>query len=204
MSRTAVTVNKALEVSPNQGLAEGRSSFVGSLRACPEHVEGVSLKQHFFIFLARKGTREGRRKSMMDRFWRRKIWADERGLSLIEAIAAVMIVGTIVVATLGAMSASARTAARTDEGIVINRLMQAQIEIIQQSPFEADPADYPALADVPEGFSVSFSSSDPGPIYSYPAPLTSTTLTGVVQEIAVSAGGNYATGTISFFKISLP
>ena len=107
------------------------------------------------------------------------------------------------VAVVGVLGATARTADLAEESVTLLQLVRAQIETIQQSPYEDDASDYASITGVPEGVTVTFASTDPGTTYTYPAP-DSTTLTNVVQQIAVTATGDDATMSISFYKVKMP
>jgi hypothetical protein len=50
---------------------------------------------------------------------------------------------------------------------------------------------------------LTFSSTDPGATYTFPAPV-GTTLTGVVQQITVTATKGTEQTTMSFYKIRAP
>ena len=133
-----------------------------------------------------------------------EFWHKQRGFSLIETIAAVFIAGTLVIAITVAMGTSARTAARQEESVTLLQLIRAQVETIQQSPFEADPADYVSIANIPEGFTVSATSTDPGISYTYPPPLSTSTISNVVQRVVVTAAGDSSEMSVTFYKIDLP
>ncbi len=135
---------------------------------------------------------------------RHRFWNNQRGFSLLETIAAVFIMGTVVVAVVSVMGTSSRMSIRAQESVTLLRLVRSQIEAIQQSPFQQTPANYPAVSDVPEGFTVSFSATDPGTTYTYPPPLGTTTLTNLVQQITVTATGDYSSMNMTFYKIQMP
>ena len=93
----------------------------------------------------------------------RKLWKLERGFTLIEAIAALLILGTIVVGSLGVMALTARTSARAEESVTLLQLVRAQIETIQQSPFQQSATNYPTITGIPDGFTVTFSATEVAP-----------------------------------------
>jgi Tfp pilus assembly protein PilV len=127
----------------------------------------------------------------------------DQGVSLIETVMAVALLGTVVIGIVQVLVATSRTAVRVEESITLTQLVRAQIETIQQSPFEEDPTQYPAISDIPEGFTVSVTSSDPGPVYAYPAPST-TIITNVIQQIVVTATGDFSELDKTFYKVRAP
>lgn len=127
----------------------------------------------------------------------------QEGFSLVEVIIAIALVGVVVPGLLGVMAATSRVAVRAEESVTLLQLARAQLETIQQSPFKANAAEYPTITGVPEGFSVSFSATDPGITYTYPAPL-GTTITGEVQKITVTAQGDFSQMSLIFYKVRLP
>ena len=128
---------------------------------------------------------------------------EQRGFTLIESIVAIAIVGLVVTSVLVAMGNGTRIAGRQQESVRLTQLIRTQIELIQQSPFLTDPTAYPAITGVPEGFSVSFTSTDPGTTYTYPAPV-SETLTSTVQQFEVTATGDYSESSMTFYKTRMP
>lgn len=130
-------------------------------------------------------------------------WREEGGFSIFEVIIAVFILGTAGVAAVAAMGANVGLADRAEENVTLLQLARAQIEAIQQSPFNQDPTTYPTISGIPEGFSVTVSATDSGLAYTYPAPL-GTTLTNVVQKITVIAKGDYSELTLIFYKLRSP
>ncbi len=102
-----------------------------------------------------------------------------------------------------ALGGSIRTAARAEESVTLVQLTRAQIETIQQSPFRSDPSDYPIISDIPEGFTITVTSTDPGTRYTYPAP-DGSAITDVIQEIQVTSTGDFSNVTMSMYKIRMP
>ena len=122
---------------------------------------------------------------------------------MIETLAAVMIVATVVTGSIGVLAAATRASEDVGTGAKLLQLAGSQIEIIQQSPFRNDPENYPAITGLPAGVSVTFSATDPGATYRYPGPDNSS-LTGVIQQIEVRAVDGDTVETISFYKIRTP
>lgn len=145
--------------------------------------------------------------SPMPKTFSKRLWQQEGGFSLFEVVIALAIVGTAVIATGIAMANTARVSVRSEESVTLTQLLRAQIETIQQSPFLADPTQYPKISGIPDGFSVTFSSSDPGTAYAYPTvpnPPLNATITNVIQKIVVTATGDFSTMSMTFYKIKSP
>ena len=134
--------------------------------------------------------------------WQR-LWRGERGVTLIETIATVFLVGTVVVGVMQIMGVTARGAARSDANIDLLQIVRAQIETIQHAPFEENAEDYPEIGNIPSGFAISWAAVDPGTTYTYPPP-DGRTLTNVVQKITVTAEGDNSSLEITFYKIKVP
>lgn len=129
--------------------------------------------------------------------------ATQRGFTLIETIIALAIVGTAVIAVVAAIGQGAKASARGRESVVLLQLARAQIETIQQYPYQTNPANYPLISPVPDGYSVSFTSTDPGTTYTYPSPAP-TVITGPVQQISVTTTGDFGEMEITFYKVRVP
>lgn len=125
------------------------------------------------------------------------------GFTLIETIVAVAIVGSAVIAIVAVIGSSARSSARGRESVTLLQLARAQVEAIQQSPYQSTPTAYPTISPIPEGFTVSFTSTDPGTSYTYPTQAP-TVVTGSVQQITVTASGDYGSLDLIFYKIKAP
>ena len=131
------------------------------------------------------------------------LWTEERGVSLIETLAAVMIVATVVTGSIGVLGAATRASGKVETGAGLQQVARSQIEAIQQSPFQNNPANYPAITGLPDGVSVTISVTDPGTSYRYPDPDNSS-LTGVVQQVEVTAVESDTVETLVFYKIRTP
>ena len=130
----------------------------------------------------------------------RRLWRDCRGQSVLEAAVAVFIVGTSVVGSVTIIGQSAINAQQGESSVTLLQLARAQIETIQQSPYQEDPDGYPVFAKIPDGFAVSWTSEDPGTTYTAS---DGTAISNVVQQITVKAEGDDAELSIIFCKISL-
>jgi prepilin-type N-terminal cleavage/methylation domain-containing protein len=127
----------------------------------------------------------------------------ERGFSLIEVLAASLILGTVVVGTVGIIGATATSSTSARAGVELQDLVRTQAEVIMQSPFKQNPAEYPAVTNVPEAITLRVTSADPGTTYTFPTP-DGTTLTNTVQQITVTATKGAEQTVMSFYKIRSP
>ena len=131
--------------------------------------------------------------------WRR-LWQEERGFTLIEVIAAVFLLGTVVVGTMQILGVTARSSARSEGNAALLELVKAQVETIKAAPFEEDASNYPLAPAVATGFTVSWEATGAGPVYATP---DGTTLANVVQTIEVVAEGDNSSLTMTFYKIRM-
>jgi Tfp pilus assembly protein PilV len=95
--------------------------------------------------------------------WVRRLacWKGERGFSLIEVLGASLILGTVVVGTVGIIGATATSSTSARAGVELQDLVRAQAEVIMQASFQ-DSADYPKVTNIPEAVTLTFTSTDPG------------------------------------------
>jgi type II secretory pathway pseudopilin PulG len=86
----------------------------------------------------------------------------QKGLGLVEALVAVAILGTSVVAFVIALSAGSIAVAEQNEDVVAQGLAQAQLEYTKSYAYDTEASTYPAIA-TPEGYTISVAvSSVPG------------------------------------------
>jgi len=101
---------------------------------------------------------------------RRLLRGNSRGVTLIEALVAMAIVGIIAVAFLGGLATASRSAARADIRTNAESLARSELEYVKELHYELLPTDFPwayylpdnapewdqgrALPDVYEGYSV--------------------------------------------------
>ena len=127
----------------------------------------------------------------------------QRGFSLIESIAAVGVIGISVVGSVILLNATVRTSSETAGDLGLIQIVRAQVETIQQSPFMEEPTQYPLADNIPPNVTVTFTATDPGTSYTFPAP-SGATLTQVVQKIEVTAKEDDGESTMTFYKVSSP
>ena len=123
-----------------------------------------------------------------------------RGFSLIEAIAAIMIISLAVVGSMTVMSATLRAANRSEGNVKLLQLVRSQIETLKHFEFQDDPADYPSITGLPEGTTVTFEVTDSGISYTRPPP-DGAVIDKVVQKITVTGAERDVEVTITFYKL---
>ena len=79
---------------------------------------------------------------------------DQRGLGLVESLAAVAILGTAVVAFVVALSAGSIAVREQGQQVVAQSLVQTQLEYTKSYPYDAGATTYPTV-DTPAGYSIS-------------------------------------------------
>ena len=84
-----------------------------------------------------------------------KVWVqDQRGLGLVESLAAVAILGTGVVAFVVALSAGSIAVREQEQQFVAQSLVQTQLEYTKSYPYDAGATAYPTV-ETPAGYSIS-------------------------------------------------
>jgi type II secretory pathway pseudopilin PulG len=78
----------------------------------------------------------------------------QKGLGLVETLAAVAILGTSVVAFVTALSAGTLAANEQDEEVIVQSLAQTQLEYTKSYAYDSGASSYPAVT-APEGYAVS-------------------------------------------------
>jgi len=86
---------------------------------------------------------------------RTRVWVqDQRGLGLVESLAAVAILGVVTVAFVVALSAGSIAVRESSQEVVTQRLARTQLEYVKGYPYDPEATTYPAV-DAPEGYTVS-------------------------------------------------
>ena len=84
-----------------------------------------------------------------------KVWVQgERGLGIVESLAAVAILGAAVVAFIIALSTGSLAVREVDQETVAQSLVRTQLEYIKGYPYDPAAITYPKV-DVPEGYTIS-------------------------------------------------
>ena len=78
---------------------------------------------------------------------------EERGLTLVEELVAVGVVGLGLVILVTMITTGAIGVRKVDEQVTGQTLARSQLELIKDADYEVDPGNYPALSPVP-GYSV--------------------------------------------------
>ena len=126
------------------------------------------------------------------------------GFQLIEVMAAVLIISLTVTGSVVALGAVVNGSSKAGDAATLVSLVQTQIETIRQVPFESEPANYPAIANVPEGITVTVSVTDAGASYDYPESGGLPKIQSTVQKISVTAKEGDSASTMAFYKIKAP
>ena len=79
---------------------------------------------------------------------------DQRGLSLVETLVAVAILGTSEVAFVVALAAGSIAVGEQDEEVVAQSLALTQLEYTKSRPYDPEATTYPTV-DTPEGYAIS-------------------------------------------------
>jgi len=84
-----------------------------------------------------------------------KTWdQSERGLSLVESLIAVAILGVTAVALVVAMSTGMIAVRGMEEGVIAQNLVRTQLEYVKSCPYDSEATSYPDI-DTPEGYAIS-------------------------------------------------
>lgn len=78
----------------------------------------------------------------------------QRGLSLVETLVAVAILGTSVVAFAAALSAGSIAVGEQAEEVAAQSLVRTQLEYTKSYPYDTEATTYPTV-DTPEGYAIS-------------------------------------------------
>lgn len=84
-----------------------------------------------------------------------KVWIrDERGLGLVESLAAVAVLGVTVVAFVVALSTGSIAVREGGQEAVAQSLVRSQLEYIKNYPYDPAATTYPKVAEL-EGYDIS-------------------------------------------------
>ena len=131
----------------------------------------------------------------------RRVMKHQGGFSLLEAVAAVGIIGVAVVTTVVVLNTIVRTSSATEEDLGLIQVLRAQAETVQNEPYKADPSQYTILTDIPANVTLTLTSTDPGTSYTSSS---GASLGQMIQEIVVTAAKNDSEASVTFYKIKTP
>lgn len=73
-----------------------------------------------------------------------RVWLrDEKGLSLVESVVAIAIMGVAIVAFVLALSTGTMAVSQVEEEVVAQRLARTQLEYVKSYPYDSEAATYP-------------------------------------------------------------
>jgi prepilin-type N-terminal cleavage/methylation domain-containing protein len=121
----------------------------------------------------------------------------QSGFSLIESIAAIGVIGIAVVGSVTLLNSTVRTSNDTQGDLGLIQLLRAQVETIENAPYNDDISQYPQILNIPDNVSISIESSDPGTRYLS----NGVDLGQVVQQIEVTAKKDEEGASMIFYKI---
>jgi len=107
------------------------------------------------------------------------------------------LIGIAVVGSVVLLGATVRTSANAQGDLGLIQLVRAQVETIQNVPYNDDPSEYPLIEGVPPEVTIAFETTDPGTRYQ----VGGAELGQVVQEIEVTAEQDGRMASIVFHKI---
>ncbi len=108
----------------------------------------------------------------------------EAGFTLIEQVAAAALIAVVAPPLMLVLSAMMRGASISEAEVSMLNVARSQMESVKRQPYQSLPATYPTIDPIPEGYAVTTTAAAVK-IYTFPAPLVSTTLTDEVQTITV-------------------
>ncbi len=119
----------------------------------------------------------------------------EKGLTLLEVVIALGIVGLTVMVLLQILPVATVGTSRARAGVTMSNLASSQMENVKQQPFQST---YSLVSPVPDGFTIAITSSVPV-TYVYPSP-SFTQTTDTVQLVTVTVTGPYGSGSLGGYK----
>jgi len=83
-----------------------------------------------------------------------KLFQDEKGLTLVETVVTVGIVGVALVAFAVALSTGAMAVNESDQEVVVQSLARTQMEYVKGYPYDSEATTYPTVS-TPADYSIS-------------------------------------------------
>lgn len=120
---------------------------------------------------------------------------EEKGLTLIEVVIALAIVGLTIMVLLQILPVAIVGTSRARAGVNVANLAGSQMESIKQQTFWAA---YSPVSPIPDGFTIAITTSVPV-TYGYPSPSFAQT-TDTVQLVTVTVTGPYGSRSLGGYK----
>ncbi|NQW22731.1 MAG: prepilin-type N-terminal cleavage/methylation domain-containing protein [SAR202 cluster bacterium] len=121
----------------------------------------------------------------------------QRGFSLLESIAAIGVIGIAVVGSVNLLNSTVQTSHDTQGDLGLIQLLRAQVETIENVPYNDDVSKYPQILNIPDNVFLSIESFDPGITYVS----NGVALGQVIQQIEVTAKKDEEKASMIFYKI---
>jgi prepilin-type N-terminal cleavage/methylation domain-containing protein len=83
-----------------------------------------------------------------------KVFKDEKGLTLVESLVAIAIVGVVLVAFTVALSTGVLAVSENDQEVTVQSLARTQLEYIKGYPYDSEATTYPTV-DTSDNYSIS-------------------------------------------------
>ena len=93
-------------------------------------------------------------RTLKKRLIRLKANRDERGITLVESLVAVAILGLTITSLVFALSAGSLAVRENDQEVTVQSLARTQLEYTKNYAFSANATTYPTVS-VPDGYSIS-------------------------------------------------
>lgn len=122
----------------------------------------------------------------------------QRGMTLLEIVIVLALVGVVVPMSLGGLSSITTNTDHVYDRSVMFEIAQTQLEYIESQPYSESAAGY-ALVAVPSGYTIQIQ-TETAVIYTYAAP-KSTPTEDTLQLITVSVSGVYDTLAVRRYRV---
>ncbi len=123
---------------------------------------------------------------------------DQKGLTLLEVVVALALIGLIVPLVLGGLSFVTISTDRVYDRSVLFEIAESQLESIESQPYSESASGY-TLISPPAGYSIQVAAS-PAVIYTYAAP-KSTATAETVQLVTVTVNGVRGNMEVSRYRV---